>query len=449
MKTKTKKRLLNIIMVVLILIIAASGLMVAGRIRGWFGGGNESAPVTGKVKGVVNIERQGIGYTLNRGTTLAAGDLIETKKNAQAEFLLEETGNLVLNGGTELVIRSCGNESMEIEVNQGELFGDMADYVGDFELNFGGNTAALSESVFSVSVQSGSRTLYVYSGDVSLVLSDGTRERVEAGECLPSVDSADGSTAYTVEEIQVVSLNDFLISQAGECTGRNELCFSQSELQAVLDARESEKQASLEAALNPDQAVPVDGKERESETATEAAEEASAMAGTEQENSGGQSTAEVYQPDSDSSQKQEETQQSVASSANVCTITILCGTILNNMDNLSDGKEAYLPANGIILDTSSVEFTAGETVFDVLKRVCDYAGIQLEYSWTPMYNSYYVEGINHLYEFDCGNESGWMYKVNGWFPNYGCSSYELTDGDSIVWIYTCNGLGADVGGAAG
>ncbi len=45
-----------------------------------------------------------------------------------------------------------------------------------------------------------------------------------------------------------------------------------------------------------------------------------------------------------------------------------------------------------------------------------------------MYNSYYVEGIGNLYEFDCGSESGWMCKVNGWFPNYGCSSYTLSDG---------------------
>ena len=38
-----------------------------------------------------------------------------------------------------------------------------------------------------------------------------------------------------------------------------------------------------------------------------------------------------------------------------------------------------------------------------------------------------------------------MYKVNGWFPNYGCSSYTVSDGDNIVFCYTCNGLGADVG----
>ena len=84
-------------------------------------------------------------------------------------------------------------------------------------------------------------------------------------------------------------------------------------------------------------------------------------------------------------------------------------------------------------------------MFDVLQRVCEASELQLEYSWTPLYDSYYVEGINHLYEFDCGFESGWMYKVNGWFPNYGCSAYELQGGEEIVWYYTCKGLGTDVG----
>ena len=128
-----------------------------------------------------------------------------------------------------------------------------------------------------------------------------------------------------------------------------------------------------------------------------------------------------------------------------CTIEIRCDTILNNLDNLVEGKDRYVPPNGVILATSAVEFIEGETVFDVLNRACTYTGIQLEYSYTPLYESYYIEGINNLYEFDCGNESGWMYKVNGWYPNYGCSSYMLSDGDMIIWSYTCSGLGADVG----
>ena len=69
----------------------------------------------------------------------------------------------------------------------------------------------------------------------------------------------------------------------------------------------------------------------------------------------------------------------------------------------------------------------------------------MEFENTPMYNSAYIEGIHNLYEFDCGELSGWMYKVNDWFPNYGCSRYQLQDGDVICWEYTCD-LGVDVGG---
>ena len=130
---------------------------------------------------------------------------------------------------------------------------------------------------------------------------------------------------------------------------------------------------------------------------------------------------------------------------NVCTITIVCDTILDNLDNLEEEKAPYVPKDAVILPETRVSFTEGDTVFEVLQKVCTAAELQIEYSWTPMYNSYYIEGLNHLYEFDCGPESGWMYKVNDWFPNYGCSAYTLKNGDDIVWCYTCNGLGADVG----
>ena len=130
---------------------------------------------------------------------------------------------------------------------------------------------------------------------------------------------------------------------------------------------------------------------------------------------------------------------------NLCTITIRCDTILDNLDSLEPAKRPYVPEDGQLLPVITVEFTPGETVFDVLSRVCEAADLQLEYSWTPLYDSYYIEGIHHLYEFDCGVESGWMYRVNGWFPNYGCSAYMLEGGEEIVWSYTCVGLGSDLG----
>ena len=130
---------------------------------------------------------------------------------------------------------------------------------------------------------------------------------------------------------------------------------------------------------------------------------------------------------------------------NLCTITIRCDTVFDNVDALEKAKAPYVPESGVVLPVTTVEFNPGETVFQVLQRVCKAAQLQLEYSWTPIYDSYYIEGINHLYEFDCGPESGWMYKVNGRFPNYGCSAYELQGGEEIVWVYTCEGLGTDVG----
>lgn len=130
-----------------------------------------------------------------------------------------------------------------------------------------------------------------------------------------------------------------------------------------------------------------------------------------------------------------------------CTLSIRCDTILNNMNLLKEAKKAMVPSDGVILETTTVTFSEGESVFDVLKRVTREQRIQMEFEFTPMYNSAYIEGIHNLYEFDCGDLSGWMYKVNGWFPNYGCSRYQLKQGDVIEWVYTCD-LGKDVGGGS-
>ena len=130
--------------------------------------------------------------------------------------------------------------------------------------------------------------------------------------------------------------------------------------------------------------------------------------------------------------------------SHICTISIECSSILDNWDDLKSSKAEFVPSDGWILYPSEISFTPGDTVFDVLKDACGQAGIQMSSRYTPLYGSYYIEGINQLYEFDCGQNSGWMYSVNGWFPNYGCSEYKVEDGDNIEWKYTCN-LGSDVG----
>jgi len=135
----------------------------------------------------------------------------------------------------------------------------------------------------------------------------------------------------------------------------------------------------------------------------------------------------------------------ISTTAYTCTISISCATILDNMDLCDPAKVDLVPADGWILPPTSVTFYEGESVFNVLQRTCKQQKIHMEFEDTPIYNSAYIEGIHNLYEFDAGELSGWMYSVNEWFPNYGCSRYQLTDGDVICWVYTCD-LGRDVGG---
>lgn len=127
-----------------------------------------------------------------------------------------------------------------------------------------------------------------------------------------------------------------------------------------------------------------------------------------------------------------------------CTLSVTCKTVLDNLEFLDPAKKNCIGDNGVIYAKKTVSFEEGETVFDVLNREMKKNGIHMDFSFSPVYNSRYIKGINNLYEFNCGSGSGWMYRVNGVFPNYGCSQYQVEDGDTIEWLYTCD-LGVDLG----
>lgn len=126
------------------------------------------------------------------------------------------------------------------------------------------------------------------------------------------------------------------------------------------------------------------------------------------------------------------------------TLSIDCLTALANLDKLDAVKVQLLPDDGFFLPAKEVELNPGETVFDVLLRETRANGIHMEFTKNPALSSSYVEGIGNLYEFDCGELSGWTYLVNGKGIGYGSSSYVLADGDVVEWRYTCD-QGRDVG----
>lgn len=107
-----------------------------------------------------------------------------------------------------------------------------------------------------------------------------------------------------------------------------------------------------------------------------------------------------------------------------CEFLISCKTVLSHKDDLQSNYQ--VPAGGKIFE-KKMKIKEEDTVMDILKRT----GVELDIS------KGYVAGIDGLYEFDCGKNSGWMYRVNGKFPNYMAGKCTLHDGDKVEWLYTC------------
>ncbi|MER1998295.1 MAG: DUF4430 domain-containing protein [Lysinibacillus sp.] len=103
-------------------------------------------------------------------------------------------------------------------------------------------------------------------------------------------------------------------------------------------------------------------------------------------------------------------------------------------------------ASEIVLPSEQFDIVADETAFDLLKRVTQEKNIALNARKTSM--GMYVAGIAGVNEFDRGKLSGWMFSVNGAFPEVSADVYKLKTGDVVSWIYTAD-LGEDVGGSTG
>lgn len=128
----------------------------------------------------------------------------------------------------------------------------------------------------------------------------------------------------------------------------------------------------------------------------------------------------------------------------VTEITTLAEVYLSVDYKTLIGKYDKADQNNGIVYTGTHIYYEGQTAFDLLRDAMQAAGIPMEFSKTPVYNSIYIEGIDNVYEFDFGELSGWNYKVNGAFPGYSSSEYTLSPGDRVEFIYTCD-LGKDVG----
>ena len=431
-----KQLILNICMVLTIILVAVCGVMTVGSVKGWFDKKTVSELIVSENSGITMIERSGISYEATTGTVIKSGDCLYTKNAASMTISKSNTPFIYLGTNAALSVPEA-EDGLKLELEKGEVLIDCrtAETITVFSSNA---QIIMNQAVATISAQAGSSMVYVYAGDVDLSRTDGEMSaKVESGQTALMVVT---DTEPKVSKFETAALNDGQINQLIKIGLDDSFAFAEEDLKAVKAEREAEILKAQQEAIELKEKLKKEAEKTKNKKPVE-----TVTSQTNSDVSNAETVEESFADDYFGEEfGYEEEKESNASSMS-CTIKIVCNTILDNMGDLEAGKEGYVPSSGTILGTTSVTFYEGETVFEVLKRVCDSAGIQLEYAWTPMYDSYYIEGINHLYEFDCGSGSGWMYKVNGWFPNYGCSSYQLKDGDSIVWLYTCR-LGDDIGG---
>lgn len=127
-----------------------------------------------------------------------------------------------------------------------------------------------------------------------------------------------------------------------------------------------------------------------------------------------------------------------------CNLSIRCDTILQNISDFNEDKLELVPNDGIIFEKSEIEFQEGETAFDIIKREMTENKIHFEFEKSLAYDSVYIKGIGNIYEFDGGELSGWIFKVNGEVANCDSSNYKIQKDDKIEFVYSCN-MGEDLG----
>lgn len=126
------------------------------------------------------------------------------------------------------------------------------------------------------------------------------------------------------------------------------------------------------------------------------------------------------------------------------TVLAECSTVLSHMDIIDPAVNPpeVVPEDGVIIARCEVSLPEGATAFDALAAAARKQRVRVDYTGSA-YGTY-VRGIGYVTEFGFGELSGWMYTVNGEFPDVSVSDRVLESGDVVEFRYTCD-LGRDVG----
>lgn len=126
------------------------------------------------------------------------------------------------------------------------------------------------------------------------------------------------------------------------------------------------------------------------------------------------------------------------------TFSADCLAALDDMESIDEdiNPADVIPADGIVIEECGLSLPEGSSAFDALTAAARAQKVRVDYTGGA-YGTY-VRSIGYISEFGFGELSGWMYRVNGKFPNTSVSNYILSEGDVVEFVYTCD-LGKDVG----
>ena len=115
------------------------------------------------------------------------------------------------------------------------------------------------------------------------------------------------------------------------------------------------------------------------------------------------------------------------------TFSADCKSVLGRMDTIdpSVNQPSVIPPDGVVIAECTLSLPEGSSAFDALITAARQQQVRVDYtgsSWGT-----YV-----------GELSGWMYRVNGEFPQVYAGEFTLHEGDVVEFVYTCD-LGGDVG----
>lgn len=122
------------------------------------------------------------------------------------------------------------------------------------------------------------------------------------------------------------------------------------------------------------------------------------------------------------------------------TVTVLaeCAAALDNMESIDERVNTadVIPADGVVIAYCEASLPEGATAYDALTLAARQQKVRVDGSGTVY--GVYVSAIGHIAEFGFGDMSGWLYSVNGEYPEVSCGEYRLHDGDAVEFHYTCS-----------